>query len=325
MSKDLVVKTNRLNQAFQMLTLAELHIVQLAIVDARETGTGLSTNQPLRIDAMRYAEVFNTTRQNAYQRMKSAEDTLFNRRFSYFDSEGKLVKSRWIQQVRYLDDEGAIELVFTLAVVDGISRIDGATEFFTQYLLGQTANLTSVYSARLYELLIQWKSIGKTPILELTNFREQLGIGLDEYSRIEAFKRRVLDIALKEINEHTDITATYEQHKKGRVITGFSFKFKQKKKTEPKTLKNSDSSPSIEKPNPIPANIVKQPENANMDVLEHRKSKITGAIMANGLADRFKRGDESVMEMMKRIKGEITTDATADQWENKLEEFGVVF
>ena len=59
-----------------------------------------------------------------------------------------------------------------------------------------------------------------------------------------------------------------------------------------------------------------------MDVLEHRKSKITGAIMANGLADRFKRGDESVMDMMKRIKEEITTDATADQWENKLEEFG---
>ena len=49
----------------------------------------------------------------------------------------------------------------------------------------------------------------KTPILELTNFREQLGIGLDEYSRIEAFKRRVLDIALKEINEqhrhHSDL------------------------------------------------------------------------------------------------------------------------
>ena len=41
MSKDLVVKTNRLNQAFQVLTLAELHIVQLAIVDARETGTGV--------------------------------------------------------------------------------------------------------------------------------------------------------------------------------------------------------------------------------------------------------------------------------------------
>ena len=31
------------------------------------------------------------------------------------------------------------------------------------------------------------------------------------------------------------------------------------------------------------------------------------------------------MDMMKRIKEEITTDATADQWQSKLEEFGVVF
>ena len=46
---------------------------------------------------------------------------------------------------------------------------------------------------------------------------------------MDVFKRGVLELALKQINEHTDITATYEQHKKGRLITGFSFKFKQKK------------------------------------------------------------------------------------------------
>ena len=80
---DLVVKANRLNMAIQYLTLLELRIIQLAIVDARETGKGLSTDTPLRIDAMRYAEVFNTTRQNAYQRMKEAEETLFNRRFCF--------------------------------------------------------------------------------------------------------------------------------------------------------------------------------------------------------------------------------------------------
>jgi len=237
MKKDLVVKTNRLNQAFQVLTLAELHIVQLAIVDARETGTGLSTDTPLRIDAKRYAEVFNTTRQNAYQRMKEAEDTLFNRRFSFYDEDGKLVKSRWIQQVRYLDDEGAIEIVFTLAVVQGISRIDGVKEFFTQYLLSQTAQLNSVYSARLYELLIQWRSTGKVPIIDLGDFREQLGIGINEYQRMHHFKARVLEPAIKEINEKTDIKAEYEQHKKGRVISGFSFKFKKKSQSKPeKTL-----------------------------------------------------------------------------------------
>lgn len=41
MSKhDLVVKANRLNMALQYLTLPELRIIQLAIVDARETGKG---------------------------------------------------------------------------------------------------------------------------------------------------------------------------------------------------------------------------------------------------------------------------------------------
>ena len=243
MSKELVVKTNRLNQAFQTLSLSEFHIVQLAIVDARHTGTGLSTDTPLRIDALRYAEIFGTTRQNAYQRMKEAEDSLFNRRFSFFDEDGKLVKSRWIQQVKYLDDEGAIELVFTLAVVQGISKIDGIKDFFTQYLLSQTAQLNSTYSARLYELLIQWKAVGKTPVFELETFREQLGIGVNEYKRMDHFKTRVLDLAITEISEKTDIEATYLQHKKGRSISGFSFSFTQKKSknTSNENLKNSEN------------------------------------------------------------------------------------
>ena len=237
MKKDLVVKTNRLNQAFQVLSLAEFHIVQLAIVDARDTGTGLTTDMPLRIDALRYADVFGTTRQNAYMRMKEAEETLFNRRFSFFDEDGKLVKSRWISQVKYLDNEGAIEIVFTPAVVQGISRINGVKEFFTQYLLSQTAQLKSVYSSRLYELLIQWRSTEKTPIINLEDFRAQLGIEENQYKLMSDFKKRVLDLAINDINEKTDIKVTYQQHKKGRSISGFSFNFKQKKSAA-KSLKN---------------------------------------------------------------------------------------
>src|SRR5690606_32427322 len=37
-----------------------------------------------------------------------------------------------------------------------------------------------------------------------------------------------LEPAIKQINEHTDITVKVDQHKTGRSITGFSFKFKQK-------------------------------------------------------------------------------------------------
>ena len=286
MSKELVVKTNRLNQAFQTLSLSEFHIVQLAIVDARHTGTGLSTDTPLRIDALRYAEIFGTTRQNAYQRMKEAEDSLFNRRFSFFDEDGKLVKSRWIQQVKYLDDEGAIELVFTLAVVQGISKIDGIKDFFTQYLLSQTAQLNSTYSARLYELLIQWKAVGKTPVFELETFREQLGIGVNEYKRMDHFKTRVLDLAITEISEKTDIEATYLQHKKGRSISGFSFSFTQKKSknTSNENLKNSE----------------------NLDLFSKKMTDAQRHLFANKLSElpdmnKYSQGTESYSQFAVRI------------------------
>ena len=233
MSKsNLVVKTNQLNSALQNLSLPEIRIIQLAIVDARETNTGLSTDKPLRIDALRYAEVFETTRQNGYKRMKDAEENLFNRRFSYIDERGKLIKSRWVQQVTYLDDEGAIELVFTLAVVNGISRIDGAEDFFTSYLLEQTANMDSIYSVRLYELLVQWVAAKNTPLFELEKFRNQLGVEDHEYKRMGNFKLRVLDLAVKEINEKSDIKVTYSQVKKGRTITGFKFKVLAKDKSK---------------------------------------------------------------------------------------------
>jgi plasmid replication initiation protein len=245
MKNDLVVKTNRLNQAFQVLSLAEFHLVQLAIVDARDTGTGLTTDTPLRIDALRYADVFGTTRQNAYMRMKEAEDTLFNRRFSFFDEDGKLVKSRWISQVKYLDNEGAIEIVFTPAVVQGISRINGVKEFFTQYLLSQTSQLKSIYSSRLYELLIQWRSTGTTPIINLEDFRAQLGVEDNQYRLMSDFKKRVLDLAVNDINDKTDIKTTYQQHKKGRSISGFSFSFK-KKKTKVSPIEKPELSENID-------------------------------------------------------------------------------
>ena len=239
-NSDLVVKSNRLNMAIQNLTLPELRIVQLAIVDARETGKGLSSDTPLRIDALRYAQAFDTSRQNAYVRMKEAEDTLFNRRFSFVDTEGKLVKSRWIQRVRYLDDEGAIEIVFTTDVVKGITRLDGAEEFFTQYLLSQTANLKSVYAVRLYELLTQWKTAGKTPVFELSLFRGQMGLNDSEYRDMSNFKKRVLDLAVNEINEKTDLTVSYTQEKKGRVIYGFKFTVKQKQAQKPLKTAHND-------------------------------------------------------------------------------------
>jgi plasmid replication initiation protein len=324
--RDLVVKDNALINASYNLDLVEQRLILLAIVEARGSGRGINANDPLEVHAESYVNQFNVARQTAYQALKDACKDLFARQFSYqeVNKRGNIenVLSRWVSEIRYIDDEATVKLIFAPAIVPLITRLE---EQFTKYELQQISDLSSAYAVRLYELLIAWRSTGQTPVIELAEFRKRLGVLNDEYTRSDNFKKWIIENPIKQINEHTDITASYEQHKKGRTITGFSFKFKQKKKTEPETPKNSDSSQRIEKPSQIPANIVKQPENANLSDLQHRASKITGLIMSNRLSDRFKQGDESIMQMMARIQSEITTDSIADQWQSKLEEFGVVF
>ena len=107
-----------------------------------------------------------------------------------------------------------------------ITRLE---EQFTKYEIQQISNLSSAYAVRLYEILIAWRSSGSTPIIPLIEFRKKIGVLDSEYKRMYDFKKYVLDIAIKQINEHTDITVKVEQHKTGRSITGFSFNFKQKK------------------------------------------------------------------------------------------------
>lgn len=228
-----VVKTNRLNMAIQNLSLAEIRLIQLAIIDAREYGKGIDTVTPLSIHASRYSEAFNVSRHAAYDAMTNAEANLFKRYFTFLDeADGLPIKSTWISQVKYDKKNARIEIIFAPAVVKEITRIDGIEQFFSQYALEQIANMTSMYSIRLYELLNQWKTAKKTPIFKLDIFRGQLGIGVNEYKRMSDFKRRVLDLAVDEINEKSDLKVSYEQEKQGAVIIGFKFKVIANKKAD---------------------------------------------------------------------------------------------
>lgn len=60
-----------------------------------------------------------------------------------------------------------------------------------------------------------------------------MGLGVNEYKRMNDFKKRVLDLAVNEINEKSDLKVKYDNVKKGRSITGFKFVVHEKKK--PKT------------------------------------------------------------------------------------------
>lgn len=235
--KELVVKDNALINASYNLDLVEQRLILLAIVEARESGRGINANNPLFVHAESYINHFGVHRNTAYQALKDATKDLFARQFSYqeLSPKGKVINqtSRWVSQIGYMDDGATVNLIFAPAIIPLITRLE---EQFTSYELKQISGLNSAYAVRLYELLIAWRSTGKTPVISLAEFRQRLGVLETEYKRMYDFKKYVLDTAIKHVNEHTDITVKVEQHKAGRSISGFSFKFKQKQQ------------PKIEKP-----------------------------------------------------------------------------
>ena len=234
MKNSLIVKDNALINASYNLELTEQRLIMLAIINARESGHGITADSKLEIHASDYAKLFNVSADASYKALREAVNNLFNRQFSYtaeYKRTGKIgiVRSRWVSRIFYVDDLALLEITFAPDVVPLITRLE---EHFTKYEAKQVAHLTSKYATRLYELLIAWREVGKVPQLELNEFRNRLGLVDNEYTAMSDFKKRVLEPSIKQINEHTDITVTYEQHKKGRIISGFSFKFKQKKQPQ---------------------------------------------------------------------------------------------
>lgn len=278
--EQLVVKDNRLIQASYSLGLVEQRLMLLAIVGARETGDGITAESLLTVRAEDYAKHFNVERQAAYMALSDAVETLFNRRatIDIYDKRKDKMRPmvvRWVTAMQYEENEASVTLRFGHEVVPLITKLE---EQFTSYELKQIAGLSSAYAIRLYELLMQWKITGKTPIFELYMFRNQLGILDSEYQRMFDFKRYVLDLAIKQINEHTDITVKYEQHKQGRSIAGFSFIFKQGKKSL-KILE--EKSKPVKKPAEPLRNAWNTPENSLFKTLYAKCPTLTREYVEN--------------------------------------------
>lgn len=225
---DLVVKSNRLVEASYRLNLAEQRIVLLAIVQARETQTGLTIDSNLEVRAADYAKAFDIPENQAYEQMIEAEQTLFNRYVILHDINPKTgkedkIKTRWLSSVTYPKGGGSIYIQFAQKIVPYITRLE--TEF-TPYRLEKVARMSSAYAIRIYELLIQWGGIGKREV-EVEWLKKTLMVD-DKYERLEHFKKKVIDIGLSQINEFSDLTASYTQRKTGRIVTHLIFTFSKK-------------------------------------------------------------------------------------------------
>lgn len=226
-------------EASYSLSIEEQKILFLAVIEAGEQNIPIKSGNKVWIKAETYARIFNVDIETASANMLKGGMDLFDAWFEYQEVSpvtGHVceVKSRWISSIATIKNAGAIGLDLAVGVIASMKVLEVG---YIIHGLKQVGGLTGAYALRLYEMLIQWKDLGKTPELSVEDLRLQLGLS-DEYLAMSDFKKRVLDLAITKINEHTDIDVCYKQRKNGRVIRGFIFNIELKAgkhSTVPKT------------------------------------------------------------------------------------------
>ncbi len=81
----------------------------------------------------------------------------------------------------------------------------------------------SSYGLALYENCIRFQSIATTPWLPINTFRKLMGIEENRYQNFCDLKKRVLDIAVKEVNLYSPIKVVPEIKRVNKAVTSIKF------------------------------------------------------------------------------------------------------
>lgn len=85
------------------------------------------------------------------------------------------------------------------------------------------ARFESGYGLALYENCIRYQNINQTPRFELALFRKLMGVEDGKYPIFRDFKRRVVDIAVNEVNRHAPINIEAKFNRVGQKVESIQF------------------------------------------------------------------------------------------------------
>ena len=220
-----VVKSNKVVEASYMLSLAEQRVLLCCIAQI-DSKAELTEDYKFEVTVSGISELVGIHNGSSmYRDLKVASEKLYERSVIINDPDPdnpKIVqrKTRWISGIDYIPGEAKVVLRFAVGIIPYLTQL---SREFTQYKLTHVASFESVYSIRLYELLAQWLSAGEREI-EVDWFKRQFQVE-DKYKRVIDLKKRVIEPAIKEINEYSNFWVKFEQKKTGKTITHFKFEF----------------------------------------------------------------------------------------------------
>lgn len=159
-----------------------------------------------------------------YTYLRKATEGMGSRMFEV-ETDAQVLQLWMFRYVKYLKGQGIIEIKLSEEMLPYLFDLKNN---FTSFELLSALRLTSKHAKRIYTICSQWKDLGETKKFDILELKRKLGLvdekGKEEYTEITMFKKFVLDVAVRQINEHTDLRISYELEKRVRSYKNVVFK-----------------------------------------------------------------------------------------------------
>lgn len=214
----IIVKSNELIEASYKITLDEMRILLMTI--GKIDPFAPNHRRDFEFTVAEFAERFGVDTKIAYQQIQKAVDMLGGR-WAVIEKTSKFErKVTFLTEQVYFKGEGKFQIILHEKLMPFVSEISGK---FTRYNLEYIAKFKSFYAMRIYEIVAQFRnSKEKCRDVLLSDLKEWLQV-TDKYDRWNNFKQWVLEPAIAEINEKSDLAIEVVPLKRGRAIHTLKF------------------------------------------------------------------------------------------------------
>ena len=216
---------NQVNLASFSPTSMELRIMLVAIHKIPH----FPTDDRIYYVSVDDMKMFGSNDKSIYEQMKQAAKTLLHTtiKIPYINYSGESSELEFplVKAIDYFSREAQIGLKFNEYFMPYVTKVESE---YTEVVLSDLTGLKGSYANRFYMLLSQWKNTGQMYItIDDLRYRFRLE---SLYPRYFDLKKRIIDKAIKEINESSKTTfkVSYKENKVGRVVKSLTFKITQK-------------------------------------------------------------------------------------------------
>lgn len=302
-----IYKSNALIEASYRLGVIEQRILLTCLSQIRDNDS-LSDDDLYSVSVKDIGEFTESDRKSLYDDLARAAQSLRRKGVMIFKEPNtgnklpKVMETSWVQTAIYVPNEGRVELRFNRDMVPYLSQLQRQ---FTKYNLSDVIKMTSSNGIRMFELLVQYTAIGRRKILN-DELRRYLGLE-DSYPKIADLRRKVIDPAIEQVNEHSSLVVQHMPIFEGRRIIGFDFKIGWKNGRSP--AKNALQGKSKGTPTVVEGQVV---EGQVVEPAKKEAKPKSSVTLTKAVLTRHARPGESWEDCKVRLMAKLKRDGRLD-------------